>query len=316
MEIHFYTYLNPASIEFQDLWPKGPSWSTKVWARSILYQQERYANNERRRLYYHSSQRNSYDRERENRNKRRRRERIWEYRPKQASILRAKDATRKRQSRAKMTEETLKLYRQKHATEERKRIADFSPDKASDERFWKAKNERNRRATHSDLIKSIERYDNTVRVRASRDGKKVSHHKLLSKEDIVIQEESNYSAQGRKKLRRSPETRKKHAQYEYKRVASMSPGKATERKKQKAEQQKKRRNAMSEEEKRAVRKKNAEGMRKKRGGSKQITIESEPSIRRNFKITWTWRLPKYTYFTVIDGKEYVQYQMHALLIGK
>ncbi len=266
-------------------------------------------------MYYHSSQRNSYDRERENRNKRRRRDRIWEYRPKQAAQLRGKDAARKRQNRSKMSEESLNLARQKHAAEERKRIEDFSPDKASEERFWKSKNERKMRAAQSDLAKSIDRYNNTLRVRASRDGRKVTHNRLLSKEDILIEKEPNDSVDSRKKLRRSPETRKRHAQYERRRIASMSPGKALARKKKKAEQERQRRNAKSEEEKRATRKKNAESMRIKRLESKMKTVQSDPPIRQNFKITWTWSLPpKYTYFTVIDDKEYIQFRMHALMI--
>ncbi len=214
-----------------------------------------------------------------------------------------------------MSVELLNLARQKHAAEERKRIADFSPEKASDERFWKAKNERNRRAAKSDLAKSIDRFNNTLRVRASRDGKKVTCNRLLSKEDFLIEQEPNDTVGGKKRLRRSPETRKKHAQYERKRIASMSPGRESARKKKKAERERHRRKAKSEEEQRATRKKNAEIMRIKRLESKVKTVQSDPPIRQNFKMTWTWSLPrKYTYFTGIDDKEYIQFRMHALMI--
>ncbi len=234
------------------------------------------------------------------------------YKAKKAAEILEKDAARKRKSRSEMSEDSLKLARQKHATAERKRIADLSPKSASNERYWKAKNERRRRTLKPSLIQCIDRYNNTVRMRAFRDGKKVSCHKLLSKEDILHEEALNSNPSGRKRFRRSPETRSKHAKYERKRIASMSPGKAAKRKRLRAEQEKERRKAKSEAEMRAARRKNAERMRKKRLESKAIVSHLEPPVRRNFSINWTRGFPP-NYFTVIDGKEYVQYRMHAFM---
>ncbi len=210
-----------------------------------------------------------------------------------------------------MSDEALTLARQKHAGDERRRIANLSPERASEERCKKAKNERKRRVAKSELIQSIDRYNNTVRMRASRDGKKLNRNALLHK-DIFPPEELNG---GRKKrYRRSPETRNKHAQYEHKRMDSMSPSKAAEGKKLKTEQQKERRKNMSEAEKRTARQKNTAAMKRRRHKSKNIVLQTQPSVRKNFTINWTWGFPP-KYFTKIDGKEYVQYRMHAFMIG-
>ena len=237
---------------------------------------------------------------------------LREYLAKKAAETQEKDACRKRQSRSKMSEYSLNLARQKHAAAERKRIADLSPKSASNERYWKAKNQRARRASRPSVIHWIDGYNTTIKMRAFRDGKKVSCHKLLSKEDILIEGELNSNASGRKRFRRSPETRNKHAKYERKRIASMSPSKASKRKNVRAEQERKRRKAKSEEEMRAARRKNAERMRKKRLESKATVLHSEPPVRRNFAINWTQGFPP-NYFTVIDGNEYVQYRMHAFM---
>ncbi len=235
------------------------------------------------------------------------------YRTKKAAEVLEKDAARKRQNRSKMSEDSLKLARQKNAAAERKRIADLSPKSASNERYWKAKNQRSRRASNPSVIQWIDRYNNTVRMRASRDGKRISCHRLLYKEDILSEEELNSNVSSRKRLRRSPETRRKHAKYEHKRIASMSPSKAAKRKKLRAEQEKERRKAKSETERRAARRKNAERMRRKRSENKAITLPSEPPVRKNFAINWTRGFPP-NYYTVIDGNEYVQYRMHAFMI--
>ncbi len=138
----------------------------------------------------------------------------------------------------------------------------------------------------------------------------MSNHELIPKEDIEAN--TNSVAKCRKRFKRSPQTRKEHAEYERRRVASMSPGKAAERKKERAEREKKRRNAMSETEKRQNRQKNAERMRKKRSESKTV-LNSDPPVRKQFSIKWTSGFPP-KYYTTIDNKEYFQYPMHALML--
>ena len=137
------------------MWPRGPSWSTSAWSTSLIFEQKRAAENEQRRLSYHATkdQCADYYRERERDRKRYWRENVKTYGPKEDNELKNKDAIRKRESRSNMSNESLKVARQKHAVQERKRIAELSPTSASVVRSSKANKEKCRRASKSDLAK-------------------------------------------------------------------------------------------------------------------------------------------------------------------
>ncbi len=280
-----------------------------------MHDQRRRAHNECRRLTYHQNKHWAayYNKDTATLDKRNRRWEINKNEPDFAHELRRKDMLRKREERSKLSDEDRKRSREKHAAREREIIAQMSPDRASLDRHWKAKNQRTRRDCRSVFMKEVDKYNDTVRKRAERDGKKVNPHKLLNRKDIEVAHSSKT-----KKFRRSPDTRKKHAEYERKRVASLSPGKAQERRKLRAKQEEERRNAKSETEKKQDRLKDAKRKQMKRSVN---TPQSPPAIRKNFTINWCWVSVEdrptcvRNYYTIIDGREYIQYCMHGLMIS-
>ncbi len=243
------------------------------------------------------------------------------HRPEKAREIKKIDAERKRQMKTKLCPERIVAVRKEDADRkwvERHAIAEVYPKDYDYMKSRHAEQKREKRAAQCEQIREAERLRNRLRMRAVRKGKKrycdIDINKV--RESLCDKEESPTSAPKRK-YRRSPDTRKRHAAQERKRVASLSPNTAAKAKQMKAKRKREWRANKSEVERRRERQKNAARMRAKRNKSILHEYQSSEPVRKYFSIKWksiAAYSSKMNYYTVINGQEYFQYKMHSLMI--
>ncbi len=249
-------------------------------------------------------------------NKRNNRYYMRKDRAKQAQEVKDRETERKRKMRSQLSPETMLVERMKDADRkyvERIVSADMDPQHSAYMKKRHAKQKRERRAAEPGNIRETKRLNNRMRMRARRQGKMKYDSVSLNKKNL---NSDNNDSAPKRRYRRSPETRKIHAAQQRKRMASLSPNTAVKAREAKAKRERERRAAKSEAQRKRDRHKNAARMRDKQ--VKPKLDNAVPSVRQNFTIYWSFdhRSPKikWNYYTVINGNEYIQYKMHALMI--
>ena len=284
-------------------------------------EQERIAKNEHRRLTYHERKKDgvSYRKEIQMWNKRNNRYYMRKDRPEQAEEVKNRETERKRKMRSQLSHETMVAERIKDADRkyvERIVSADVDPQHSAYMKKRHAKQKRERRAAEPENIQETKKLNNRMRMRARRQGKMKYDSVSLNKNKTQNLNSENNDSAPKRRYRRSPETRKIHAAQQRKRMASLSPNSAAKAKEAKAKRERERRAAKSEAQRKKDRHTNAARMREKQ--VKPKLDQAVPAVRQNFTIYWSFdhRSPKFkwNYYTVINGNEYIQYKLHALLI--
>ena len=196
-------------------------------------------------------------------------------------------------------------------------IAEIFPEDHALRKSRHAQKERERRAAKPEEIRKIERLNNRMRMRAERNGKQEYDYVDLKKIQASTTNLEDNQNTPKRRYRRSPETRKIHAAQERKRMASLSPNAAAKARELKAKRERERRAAKSDAQRKIDRQKNAARMKDKR--AKSNADHAVESVRQNFTINWKYdwksaRQVKWDYYTIINDKEYLQCQLHGLII--
>ena len=228
-------------VWLQELWPTGKSWSKKAMPVDLRSEQNRIAKNEHRRLTHHERKKDTayYRKDTAKYNKRNQRWYMRKYRPERARELQQIDAERKRQKRSQYSPETIVSERMKDADRkyvERIVSADMDPQHNAYMKKRHAKQEKERRAAKPELIRSTERLNNRMRMRAERKGKTEYDYVDVNKIKVSTSETDTQNLP-RRRYRRSPETRKIHAAQERRRIASLSPNTAAKARELKAKRE-------------------------------------------------------------------------------
>ncbi len=255
-------------------------------------------------------------------NKRHNREYTREHRPEKAHELQEADAERKRKIRANLSPQSMVVERKKDADRkwvQRHALAEVYPEDHDYVKRRHAKQERERQAAECEQIRETKRLNNRMRMRADRKGNVEYDYVDVNKvrSSLCDMAEETPKPTPRRRYRRSPDTRKRHAAQERKRVASLSPNTAAKAKQMKTKRKREWRASKSEVERRREKQKNAARMRAKRNKSILHEDQSVEQVRKHFSIKWKSTGPyssKMDYYTVINGQEYFQYKMHSLMI--
>ncbi len=263
-----------------------------------------------------------YNKDTQTLNRRNHREYLREHHPGYVKEIHDIDAKRKRRFRSNMSLETKKVQRKLDSDRkwaQRHALAEVFPEDHDDVKRRHAQLERRRRAAKPEHIRETERLNNRMRMRAERKGKTEYDYVDINKIRQGLSDMEEPPKQSpKRKYRRSPDTRKTHAAQEQRRVASLSPNARAKAREIDAKRKRERRAAKSDAQRRKDRQKNALRMKKKKEKSVLHVNQSAEPVRQNFSINWyraeRWWSNKMNYYTVINGQEYFQYNMHSLMV--